>query len=96
MLEIIEQFFKNARGRQLVSTSFLQLGLKVDTKGKILVGSIEIPPAKIARALGVDRRVVIDTAKDKNLRGTRIFGPVARELKELGFNKVISMAKEVI
>ncbi len=40
--------------------------------------------------------VVIDTAKDKNPRGTRIFGPVARELKDLGFNKVISMAKEVV
>ena len=39
--------------------------------------------------------VVIDNAKDKNPRGTRIFGPVAREMKELGFNKIISMAKEV-
>lgn len=40
--------------------------------------------------------VVIDTLKDKNPRGTRIFGPVARELKELGFNKIVSMASEVI
>ena len=39
--------------------------------------------------------VVIDTAKDKNPRGTRIFGPIARELKELGFNKIVSMAEEV-
>ncbi|MBI3980549.1 50S ribosomal protein L14 [Candidatus Microgenomates bacterium] len=40
--------------------------------------------------------VVIDNLKDKNPRGTRIFGPVARELKELGFNKIVSMASEVI
>lgn len=39
--------------------------------------------------------VVIDNPDDKNPRGTRIFGPVARELKERGFNKIVSMAGEV-
>jgi large subunit ribosomal protein L14 len=39
--------------------------------------------------------VAIDNPQDKNPRGTRIFGPVARELKELGFNKIVSMATEV-
>ena len=39
--------------------------------------------------------VVIETQDDKNPRGTRIFGPVARELKERGFNKIVSMAGEV-
>ncbi len=39
--------------------------------------------------------VVIDSQKDKNPRGTRIFGPVARELKDFGFNKIVSMAEEV-
>jgi large subunit ribosomal protein L14 len=39
--------------------------------------------------------VIIDTVKDKNPRGTQIFGPIARELKELGFNKIASMAEEV-
>lgn len=39
--------------------------------------------------------VIIDNLKDKNPRGTRIFGPIARELKDLGFNKIISMAEEV-
>ncbi|MBI2404861.1 50S ribosomal protein L14 [Candidatus Gottesmanbacteria bacterium] len=39
--------------------------------------------------------VVIDNPKDKNPRGTRIFGPVARELKDLGFHKIVSMAPEV-
>lgn len=40
--------------------------------------------------------VLIDNPKDKNPRGTRIFGPVARELKEREFNKIISMAGEVL
>lgn len=39
--------------------------------------------------------VIIDNEKDKNPKGTRIFGPVARELKDLGFNKIVSMASEV-
>ncbi len=40
--------------------------------------------------------VLIDSLKDKNPRGTRIFGPIAREVKDLGFNKIASMAVEVI
>lgn len=40
--------------------------------------------------------VLIDNANDKNPRGTRIFGPIAREVKDAGFNKIASMAKEVI
>lgn len=39
--------------------------------------------------------VVVDNMKNKNPKGTRIFGPVARELKEMGFSKLVSMAPEV-
>lgn len=38
--------------------------------------------------------VVVD--KDKNPVGSRIFGPVARELRDRGFNKIISLAPEVV
>lgn len=64
MLKILENFFENARGRKLVAVEFLKLGLKVDGKGKIYAGGIELPPAKIGRALGIDRRVVIETARE--------------------------------
>ncbi|MDP4009834.1 MAG: 50S ribosomal protein L14 [Candidatus Shapirobacteria bacterium] len=37
--------------------------------------------------------VIIDS--QNNPRGTRIFGPIAREIKDAGFNKIASMAKEV-
>lgn len=40
--------------------------------------------------------VVIDSAKDKNPRGTRIFGPIAREIRDRGFMKIVSMATEVV
>ncbi len=40
--------------------------------------------------------VVIDNAKDKNPIGTRIFGPIAREIRDRGFAKIASMAIEVV
>jgi len=39
--------------------------------------------------------VILDSA-GLNPRGTRIFGPVARELREEGFMKIVSLAPEVI
>jgi large subunit ribosomal protein L14 len=38
--------------------------------------------------------VIIDAAK--NPRGTRVFGPVARELREKGYMSIISLAPEVL
>ncbi len=38
--------------------------------------------------------VIIDKAG--NPRGTRIFGPIAREIKEAGYNKIASLAQEVV
>ncbi len=38
--------------------------------------------------------VIID--KDGNPRGSRIFGPIPRELKEKGFSKIVSLGLEVI
>ncbi len=42
-----------------------------------------------------DNAVVLLTATDE-LRGTRIFGPVARELREKQYMKIVSLAPEVI
>ena len=39
--------------------------------------------------------VILDT-DGENPRGTRIFGPVARELREKGFMKIVSLAPEVL
>ena len=40
--------------------------------------------------------VIIKSVEDKTPRGTRIFGPVARELRDAGFTKIVSLAKEVL
>jgi len=40
--------------------------------------------------------VVIENEKTKTPMGTRIFGPVAREVKDAGFAKIASLAKNVV
>jgi len=43
-----------------------------------------------------DNAVVILEAKTKDPKGGRIFGPVARELKEKGFEKIAALAEELV
>lgn len=43
-----------------------------------------------------DENAAVIVKDDKSPRGTRIFGPVARELREKDFMKIISLAPEVI
>lgn len=40
--------------------------------------------------------IVINALTNKDPIGSRVFGPVARELKDKGFNKIVSMASEVL
>lgn len=43
-----------------------------------------------------DNAAVIIDKKSKEPKATRIFGPVARELRALGYNKIVSLAPEVL
>ncbi len=43
-----------------------------------------------------DENAAVIVKEDKNPRGTRIFGPVARELREKDFMKILSLAPEVL
>lgn len=43
-----------------------------------------------------DENAIVIIAKDNQPKGTRVFGPVARELREKGFQKIISLAPEVL
>ena len=96
MKKILKSFPESARARRLVAAEFLRLGLKVDGAGRIFVGRIEVPPVKIARALDVDRRVVIETATfiakdDKLLQIFYRLEPRAfmgNAAKELGFDTI--------
>lgn len=46
--------------------------------------------------LRFDANAIVIIDKDKNPRGTRIFGPVSRELREKNFMKIVSLAPEVL
>lgn len=43
-----------------------------------------------------DNACVLINKANKEPRGTRVFGPIPRELRELGFSKIISLAPEVL
>ena len=43
-----------------------------------------------------DENAAVIITKDNNPRGTRVFGPIARELRDKNFMKIISLAPEVL
>nr|YP_009673692.1 ribosomal protein L14 [Cuscuta carnosa]QDF46408.1 ribosomal protein L14 [Cuscuta carnosa] len=46
--------------------------------------------------LRYDDNAVVIIDKERNPKGTRIFGPIPRELRKLNFNKIVSLAPEVL
>ena len=78
---------------------------EADSKGSVKQGDvvkavIVRTAAKIRREDGsylkFDQNSAVLIDKDNNPIGTRIFGPVARELREKNFMKIISLAPEVL
>lgn len=69
-------------------------------KGEVVQGVVVRTAAPIRRSDGsvlrFDRNAIVIIDKDNNPRGTRIFGPVARELREKNFMKIVSLAPEVL
>ena len=46
--------------------------------------------------LRFDSNAIVIIDKDNNPKGSRIFGPVARELRDKNFMKIVSLAPEVL
>ena len=69
-------------------------------KGEVVRAVIVRSAKGVRRADGTyvrfDENAAVIIREDKNPRGTRIFGPVARELREKEFMKILSLAPEVI
>lgn len=71
-------------------------------KGDVVHGVLVRQKKELRRADGSYIRfdenavVLISDKKSKDPRGSRIFGPVARELRQKGFTKIISLAPEVL
>jgi large subunit ribosomal protein L14 len=72
-----------------------------DIKKKAVVRAVVVRTKKSTRrpdgsSIRFDNNAVVIIDKDKNPRGTRIFGAVARELRDKNFMKIVSLANEVI
>ena len=70
-------------------------------KGDVVKAVVVRTSKAVRRADGTyvrfdDNAAVIINGDDKNPKGTRIFGPVARELRDADFIKILSLAPEVI
>ena len=68
--------------------------------GEVVKGVIVRTKKAARRADGsyvrFDRNALVLIDNEKNPRGTRIFGAVARELREVGFMKITNLASEVV
>lgn len=51
---------------------------------------------KDGSTIAFDDNAAVIINDDKTPKGTRVFGPVPRELRDLGYNKIISLAPEVL
>ncbi len=69
-------------------------------KGEIVTAVVVRTKKEVRRKDGsyikFDDNASVLIREDKSPRGTRIFGPVARELREAGYMKIVSLAPEVI
>ena len=86
--DIISANVKEATADASIKQGEVVKGVVVRTKNRI-----RRPDGTMLR-FDTNALVIIDT--QKNPRGTRIFGPVPRELRDKGFMKIISLAPEVI
>ena len=69
-------------------------------KGEVVKAVIVRTKRRVRREDGsyvrFDENATVIIKEDKNPKGTRIFGPVARELRERDYMKILSLAPEVI
>lgn len=71
--------------------------IKKGEKAKAVIVRTKLPiRRKDGSVLRFDRNAIVFIDPQNNPRGTRVFGPVARELREKNFTKIISLAPEVI
>ena len=69
---------------------------KGDVVKAVVVRSVKGARRKDGSYIKFDENAAVIIKDDKTPRGTRIFGPVARELREKQFMKIVSLAPEVL
>lgn len=69
---------------------------KGDVVKAVVVRSVKGIKRNDGSYIKFDENAAVIIKEDKNPRGTRIFGPVARELREKDYTKILSLAPEVL
>lgn len=103
-IQVIQPLGGSAKRNAYLAERFVAVVKGADANGQVKDG--EIVRAVLVRAKKERRRkdgsyvkfdenaaVIID--KDDNMRATRVFGPIAREVRDAGFSKIASLAPEV-
>ena len=86
--EIVICSIKAATPRGTVRRKTIQKAVIVRTKRTV--------NRKDGTSIRFDDNAVVIVEEDGNPKGTRVFGPISRELREKGFQKIISLAPEVV
>ena len=69
---------------------------KGDVVNAVVVRTVNATRRKDGSYIRFDENAAVIIKDDMNPRGTRIFGPVARELRDKKFMKIVSLAPEVL
>ena len=69
---------------------------KGDVVKAVVVRTVQPVGRPDGSVIRFDENAAVIIAEDKNPKGTRIFGPVARELRDHEFTKILSLAPEVL
>ena len=62
----------------------------------VVVRTLDQIQRKDGITIAFDDKAAVIIIYDKNPKATRVFGPVPRELRDMGYNKIISLAPEVL
>ena len=86
--DIIVVTVKQASPTGIIKKKSVQKAVVVRTRDQI--------QRKDGSTICFDDNAVVIIGDDKNPKATRVFGPVPRELREMGYSKIISLAPEVL
>jgi large subunit ribosomal protein L14 len=86
--QVIVVSIKEANPRGIVKKKSVERG--------VIVRQVREYHREDGSSIRFDDNAIVIVDKDLQPKGSRVFGPVARELREAGFQKIISQASEVL
>lgn len=90
-----------ARVGDIITATVKQAAPNGTVKKKAVVKAVVVRSRNVIRrkdgsTIRFDDNAAVIIGDDKNPKATRIFGPVPRELRDLGYAKIVSLAPEVL